>query len=119
MGDAVYEVYVRDHVIEGGSAHTDVLHAEAVNYVSAEAQAHVIKVLMEGELTDEELSLVRRARNHKATSSKRTKASKKGSDIMTDKLATAFEALIGYLYFGKETERLEYLVRKSFEIIEG
>ena len=119
MGDAVYEVYVRKHVLETGSSHSDVLHREAVRYVSAEGQAKAVKTLMDGILTDEELSLVKRARNHKATSSKKSKASKKGSDIITDKLATAFEALMGQLYLNGDTERLEELIHKSFDIIEG
>lgn len=119
MGDAVYEVYVRKHVLETGSSHSDVLHREAVRYVSAEGQAKAVKTLMDGILTDEELSLVKRARNHKASSSKKSKASKKGSDIITDKLATAFEALMGQLYLKGDTDRLEELIHKSFEIIEG
>lgn len=119
MGDAVYEVYVRKHVLETGSSHSDVLHREAVRYVSAEGQAKAVKTLMDGILTDEELSLVKRARNHKASSSKKSKASKKGSDIITDKLATAFEALMGQLYLKGDTDRLEELIHKSFDVIEG
>lgn len=118
IGDAVYEVYVRMHVLEGGSAHADVLHRMAVSYVSAEGQAKAVKNLMVKDLTEEEYALVRRARNHKASSSKKTRASKKGSDIITDKYATAFEALIGSLYLKGDTERMEELIKRSFEIIE-
>ncbi len=118
MGDAVYEVYVRKHVLETGTVHSDALHKLAVKYVSAEGQAKAIRVLMEGELTEEELGLVKRARNHKASSSKKTKASRKGSDVITDKLATAFEALLGQLYLEGSKERLEELIVRSFEIIE-
>ena len=119
IGDAVYEVYVRKHVLGTGSVHSDVLHREAVRYVSAEGQARAVRSLMEGELTDSELALVKRARNHKASSSKKTKASRKGSDIITDKLATAFEALIGNLYLSEEDSRMEQLIFRSFEIIEA
>ena len=118
MGDAVYEVYVREHVLKTGSAHSDVLHRMAVSYVSAEGQAKAIRSLMDVELTEEELALVKRARNHKASSSKKTRASRKGSDIMTDKMATAFEALLGDLYLRGNKERLEELIMKAFEIIE-
>ena len=110
MGDAVYEVYVRKHVLETGSVHSDVLHREAVKYVSAEGQAHIIKILME-------LTVVKRARNHKQIASKRIKSSKRGSDPVTDKLATAFEALIGQLYLDGDEERLNQLINRSFEII--
>ena len=119
MGDAVYEVYVRRHVLEDGLIHSDVLHKEAVRYVAAEGQAVAIKELMEGELTEEELALAKRARNHKASPSKKAKASRKGSDIVTDKLATAFEALIGWLYLKGETERLEEIISRAFEIVES
>ena len=118
LGDSVYEVYVREKVLDSGETHADNLHRMAVKFVSAEGQAKAVKVLMESELTEEELSLVKRARNHKASSSKRTKASKKGSDIITDKLATAFEALIGWLYLNDRKERMEDLIGKAFEIIE-
>ena len=119
IGDAVYELYVRKHVLEMGSSHADELHKLAVKYVSAPAQAEVIKVLMESELTEEELKLVKRARNHKASSSKKTRASHRGTDIVTDKLATAYEALIGWLYVSEDIDRLEQLILRSFEITEG
>ena len=118
MGDAVYELYVRKHVTEMGAAHSDVLHRMAVEYVSAKGQAKVVKALMKDELTEDELALVKRARNHKAPHSKRTRASHRGADIITDKYATAFEALLGDLYLREEKERLDYLVKRSFEIIE-
>lgn len=118
IGDAVYELYVRKHVMESGVAHSDVLHKMAVEYVSAEGQAKAIRVLMEGELTEDETALVKRARNHKASSSKKTRASRRGGSIITDKYATAFEALMGELYIREDKERLEHLVNRSFEIIE-
>jgi len=118
IGDAVYEVYVRKHVMETGVAHSDVLHKMAVEYVSAEGQSKVIKALMEDELTEDELALVKRARNHRASNSKKTRASRRGGDIMTDKYATAFEALVGNLYLREDKDRLDYLVNRSFDIIE-
>ena len=118
IGDAVYELYVRKHVMETGAAHSDVLHKMAVEYVSAEGQAKAIKALMEEELTEEEVALVKRARNHKASNSKKTRASHRGGNIITDKYATAFEALVGDLYLREDRERLDHLVNRSFDIIE-
>ncbi len=118
IGDAVYEVYVRKHVMETGVAHSDVLHKMAVEYVSAEGQAKVIRVLIDEELTEDELALVKRARNHRASNSKKTRASRRGGNIMTDKYATAFEALVGDLYLREDKDRLDYLVKRSFDIIE-
>ena len=54
MGDAVYEVYIRKHVMETGHVHVDRLHAMAVPYVKAEGQAKAIKYLMDNILTEEE-----------------------------------------------------------------
>ncbi len=118
IGDAVYELYVRKHVMETGAAHSDVLHKMAVEYVSAEGQAKVIKALIDEELTEDELALVKRARNHRASNSKKTRASRRGGNIMTDKYATAFEALVGKLYLREDKDRLDYLVNRSFDIIE-
>lgn len=118
IGDAVYELYVRKHVMETGTAHSDVLHKMAVEYVSAEGQAKVIKALIDEELTEDELALVKRARNHRASNSKKTRASRRGGNLMTDKYATAFEALVGELYLREDKDRLDYLVNRSFDIIE-
>ncbi len=114
MGDAVWEVFVRAHLIDEGMTHVDDLHKKAIKYVSAGAQEKILKHLMDGFLTDDEISLVKRARNHKLAASK--KNSKKNS--MTDKYATAFEALIGYLHLSGSDERLEEVVEKSFDFVE-
>lgn len=113
IGDAVYEIYVRKHVIEGGESHVDMLHKKAVCYVRADAQAKALKTLMTGFLSEEEAALARRARNHKSASKP------KNADPVTYKLATAFEAIIGYLYLSEQTQRMKEIIAKAFEIIEG
>ncbi|MBR2620505.1 MAG: ribonuclease III [Firmicutes bacterium] len=112
MGDAVYEVYIRKHVMETGHVHVDRLHAMAVPFVKAEGQASAIKYLMDNLLTEEEQALTKRARNHKIA----TKA--KNATPMDYKWATAFEALIGYLYLKGDTERLDEVVTAAIEYIE-
>ena len=120
LGDSVYEVFVRKRVMElNPGCHVDKLHHEAVKYVRADSQAEAVKKLMDGTLTDEEISVVKRARNHKQIASKKIKSSKKGLDPVTEKLATAFEALIGHLYEEGKTERLDEIVNAAFAIIEG
>lgn len=118
MGDAVYERYVREYVIKKGIRHADELHKSAVRYVRAESQAYAARILMEAFLTEAETAILKRARNHKNSSSKRAKAGKNGSDPMNDKLATAFEALVGYMYLAGETDRLEELVGNAIRAIE-
>ena len=121
IGDAVYEIYVRKHVLEpscDGSesvsygAHVDALHKRAVCYVRAAGQAAALKALMNsGSLSDEEMSIAKRARNHK------TASKPKNADAMDYKYATAFEALIGYLHLEGRVERLEEIIFEAFEII--
>ena len=57
MGDAVYEVYVRRHVMESGQINADRLHYMAVPFVRAHGQATALKEMMKGFLTEEEASL--------------------------------------------------------------
>ncbi len=112
IGDAVYEIYVRKHVLLGGYANVDMLHRRAVMYVRADGQAKALKALMTDFLSEEEVSLAKRARNHKSASKP------KNADPVIYKLATAFEALIGYLYLSGEINRMEDIISKAFEVIE-
>ena len=113
IGDAVYEIYVRKHVLTAGIPNVDMLHKYAVHFVCADGQAKALKALMTDFLTEEEVSLAKRARNHKTASKARS------AGPVTYKLATAFEALIGYLHLCGQNERMEEIIYKAFEIIEG
>lgn len=113
MGDAVYEVYVRKYVMEQGFVSADILHKAAVKYVKADAQAEAVKKLMKDFLTEEEIALVKRARNRKSTSKSRS------AGPVAYKLATAFEALIGYLYLAEKKERAREIMALAVKIIDG
>lgn len=110
MGDAVYEQTVREHILKRGSYNVNKLHHLATEFVKASAQADIIKTMLES-LTEEEQRLVKRARNRRFT----TKA--KNADPVTYKWATAFEALVGYLYLAEEEDRLEEILGQAIEII--
>ena len=110
LGDAVYEVVIRKYIMETGQYNADRLHKIAVRYVCAEGQALAIKWLIE-ELTEEEQSLVRRARNRKITSKPRN------VEPITYKWATAFEAFVGYLHLTEQQERLDWFIGRAIEII--
>ncbi len=112
MGDAVYEMYVRKHVMEQGLIRADMLHRATVHYVRAESQAAAVKSLMKDFLTEEETNLVKRARNHKSVSRARS------AGPVAYKLATAFEALLGALYLQGEEERLWEICGRAVERIE-
>lgn len=111
LGDAVYEVEIRRRMMLAGSENVDRLHQLVVRFVRAEGQAYAIKQLIT-ELTEEELAIVKRARNRKIVSKP------KNLDPVIYKLATAFEALIGYLYLMEDRDRLESLISRSMELIE-
>ena len=114
IGDAVYSVYVRRHVLQCESSDHDKMHRMAVSYVRAESQAAVIKALMDepDTLSAELKTLVKRARNHRSHSKPRH------ADAVTYKWSTAFEALIGYLYLKEETELMEDLIGRAIGITE-
>ncbi len=118
IGDAVYEIYVRKHVLaEAGSGHqsmalkVDALHHGTVQFVNAEAQARAIRAMAD-DLPEEEQAVVRRARNHKPHSVP------KHADVMDYKWATAFEALIGALHLAGEEERCTMLMERAATIAE-
>ena len=105
IGDAVYEVYVREYLIRNGIAKVEDLQKEAVKYVSAKSQCKILTYLMDREvLTDIELDIVKRGRNYKRSSHP------KNTDIMTYKMSSGFEALIGYLYLNNDRERLTVIM---------
>ena len=115
LGDAVYELSVRSKLVgRCGNYPADKLHFEAVKYVKAASQAKALKgIKKEGILSEEELDVVRRARNRKP------KSIPKNSDPLEYKLATAFEALLGYHFEAGRSDRAEELIELAMNIIEG
>ena len=105
IGDAVYEVYVREYLIKKGIAKVEELQKESVKYVSAKSQCKILSYLMDNELlNDRELDIVKRGRNYKRTSHP------KNTDIITYKMSSGFEAMIGYLYLNNEKDRLDEIM---------
>lgn len=110
MGDAVYEVLVRTRVMNRGSMQVNKMHKKSASLVKAEAQARIIQALQE-ELTEEETAVYKRGRNaHSASSAK-------NASIRDYRMATGFEALVGYLYLTGQYERLLKLVHDGLERI--
>ena len=105
LGDTIYENYVRKYLINKGIGNVKDLQKEAINYVSAINQAKYLTEMMNNNfLLDEELDIVKRARNYKTTSHP------KSCDIITYKYATGLEALIGYLYLDNNIERVNEIM---------
>ena len=113
VGDAVYEIYVRRHLLQSGKVKPNHLHREGTKYVSAKAQCQVLFRMMDEKLlSEEELAVVMRGRNAKSGTVP------KNTDVQTYHYSTAFEALMGFLYLTEKIERLEELILKSFEFVE-
>ncbi len=108
LGDCVYELYVRNLSVEEGPPRTRELSRISAKHSKAAYQAGALKQILP-ELTEEEAAVVRRAKNKKITSKP------KNADPMDYKMATAFEALIGYLYLTGEQERMEAMIRQALE----
>lgn len=105
LGDSIYEVYIREKLIKQGIAKVEELVSIATKYVSAKGQAAILTDLLNNNiLTNEEIEVVKRGRNYKRSSHP------KHTDIITYKLSTGFESLIGYLYLTKKTKRLEEIL---------
>lgn len=105
LGDAIYEEYIRKYLINKGIGHVNDLQKEAVKYVSANGQAsYLTKMIESGFLTDDEISIVKRARNYKTTSHP------KSCDIVTYKYATGLESLIGYLDMDNKKSRIDEIM---------
>ena len=54
IGDAIYEVYIREQLIKKGMAKALELQKEAVKYVSAKRQAKILTDLIDNNLLNEE-----------------------------------------------------------------
>ena len=109
FGDNIYEYYVRKKLIYKGVSNVNDLQKNAVNYVSAVNQAKFLSDLIDNNFfSEDELSVIRRARNHKCNSHP------KNCDIVTYKHATALEALIGYLELNNNRNRIEEIMNYIF-----
>lgn len=110
LGDAIYEVYVREHFIKSGIALVEDLQKKSIKYVSAKGQDKILKFLIKNNyLSNEELEIVKRGRNYNRATHPRN------TDIMTYKMATGFEALIGYLYLDNKRERIDDIIEFVLE----
>lgn len=105
LGDTIYENYVRRYLINSGIGNVNDLQKEAIKYVSAKSQAsYVTEMLSQNLFSEDEVSVIMRARNYKTTSHP------KNCDIVTYKYATGLEAVIGYLSLINKNERIDKIM---------
>lgn len=108
VGDAVYEVFIRQYLVSLPNHRPNHLHTQATRFVSAKSQSKALKLWLP-ELSDEELDIVKRGRNAKSGSSA------KNADILEYRHSTAFECLLGYLFYKEEYERLQQLMNIAIQ----
>lgn len=111
VGDSVYELYVRTHLINTTDLKPHMLHVNAIKYVKAPAQAKILNNI-ESKLTDDEKDIVRRGRNTQ------NHHLPKNCNVEEYMYATAYEALIGYLYLTKKDKRLQEILEMSINMVD-
>ena len=92
----------------------DRAHHTAVRYVSAAGQAKAAKAMLaEGFLTEEEEKIYKHARNHRSMSRPQN------ADPREYKIATGFEALLGFLYLSDDRQRLREIAAEAVRIVDA
>ncbi|MDR3543154.1 MAG: ribonuclease III domain-containing protein [Desulfosporosinus sp.] len=104
LGDAVYELWVRTHLLELGHEKVKEIHKQAISYVRASTQAQLLHALLP-ELDEVEQQIVARGRNAKG-------GHPKNVDVVTYRHATAFESLVGYWQLNGRIERMQWAFKK-------
>lgn len=104
LGDAVYELYIREYLINKGFVKVNDLQNESLKYVSAKSQSdHLERLVNSNFLTEEEIEIVKRGRNMSSHRSKST-------DIITYKRSTGLECLIGRLRIDGKNDRIKEIM---------
>ena len=112
IGDSVYELYVREFLVNTTKLKPHKLHIEAIKYVKAKAQAEILEKIEE-KLTEQEKEIVKRGRNAE------NHHLPKNATVQEYMYSTGFEALIGYLYLTKQDERLKEILDFCIEKCDG
>ena len=111
IGDAVYELFIRQMLVKNGNMPVKKLHKAATEYVNAKAQKEMILKIRDM-LNKQEINIFKRGRNA------RSATIPKNSDIADYRYATGFEALIGYLYISGLSDRIKELVEAGIQLRE-
>ena len=103
IGDSVYELYIREFLVNTTKLKPHKLHIEAIKYVKAQSQAEILEKI-ENKLTEHEIEIVKRGRNAE------NHHLPKNATVQEYMYSTGFESLIGYLYLTKQDERLKEIL---------
>lgn len=114
LGDAVYELFVRDYLVVIEKVKPSELHERAIQFVSAKAQARIVLHWFDQEvLSEEEERVVKRGRNAKSGTAP------KHTSIQAYRYSTGLESLFGYLYLTDKHKRMEALMEQAIQFIES
>lgn len=111
IGDGVYDLIIRTVVVERGNDKVNRMHRQTASVVRAESQAKMMRRL-EPHLTEEETAVYKRGRNAKSATTA------KNASVVDYRVATGFEALVGYLYLDNQMERLLELVKLGIDLLQ-
>ena len=103
IGDSVHTLFVRDYILKSGNLKLENYHNKSSQ---ASSQAKALEKIIPL-LNEDESEIVRRARNAKP------KHQAKNASSADYSYATAFEALIGYLYITENKDRLDEILKIS------
>ena len=104
IGDAVYELYIRNYLIKQGIAKVKELQQASIDYVSAKSQRkHLERLITNNFLTESEIEIYKWGRNAHGGKAKH-------ADIVTYRIATGFEALIGSLHLNNNETRIKEII---------
>ena len=111
IGDGIFEVFIRNYILARNTAlSANKIHVKAIGYVKAKSQSCIMHEIQQF-LNEEEEAVYKRGRNAKSPTVP------KNAEVRDYRMATGFEALVGYLYLTGNKERLEFILNKSTEII--
>jgi len=108
IGDAVYELFIREKLVEKSPSTVGVLQKNASAFARATKQAEIVKALLPS-FTAEEEDAFKRGRNAKS------KSIPKNASPADYAAATGLESLIGYLHLTNSRERLQYILEEVYK----
>lgn len=114
VGDSVESLKLREWFAKNSDLKVNAITKKINTMVNAHSQAESLR-LVEKDLSPDEIEIVMRARNT------HTHSTAKNYSVIDYRFATAFEALLGYLYLSKKEERLNLILNKvcTFFLVNG
>lgn len=104
IGDSVFDLIIRTIVVEQGNCPVNKMHKKVSEIVKAHGQVEMYQAIQDI-LTEEECAVFKRGRNAKSYTTA------KNATKIDYRMATGYEALLGYLYLNDKMDRVLELVK--------